>query len=407
MDEAIVRCWLEKYQPDQVFVAYSGGVDSTALLHLCSQLNTKIIALHVNHQLHRASNDWESHCLKQAQLLGVDFKTIRLTPPAKLSNIEHWARGKRYDFFDQIMSQYSNSLLLSGHHEQDQAETFLLQASRGSGISGLSGIAKEKKIKHGYLIRPFLDITKSQLQSYCIQHQLIWVEDPSNTNTDFKRNAIRAEILPKLQQYFPAINKALATSANWCQEANKLLEFYLQQDLQRLILSDGSAIDIDKLSQINPLQQKHLIKYWLKYYFNINVNPSQLHQIIKGIEKKQSNWNYRVLSLQLSIYYNQLYAKPITSKKNTEITITEVINWLKNYPLNFVPVANNITIRSRQPSDCCRYPGRSHRQKLKVIFQELKIPAPKRNQLKIVCTKEESDNIIGIYPVFVCPEYLK
>ena len=195
--------WLKIYQPDQVFIAYSGGLDSSALLYSCNQLNVKTIALHVNHQLHLSANDWEHHCQYQAELFEVDLKTIRLLPPKELKNIEHWAREKRYGFFNQIMSQYSNSLLFTGHHQQDQAEPFLLRASRGSGIKGLSGIAREKKIKHGYLIRPFINISKLELKNYCIQKGLIWIEDLSNTDTYFKRNAIRSEILPKLEQVFP------------------------------------------------------------------------------------------------------------------------------------------------------------------------------------------------------------
>ena len=407
MDDQIVQYWLEKYQPDHIFVAYSGGIDSSVLLHLCSGLATKVIALHVNHQLNSDADKWQIHCQQQAHLLDIDFKSIRLTPPPQLKNIESWARDQRYAFFDKAMSEYANSLLFTGHHRQDQGETFLLNAARGSGIRGLSGIAKEKKIKHGYLIRPFLAMKKSQLQRYCIDHQLMWVEDLSNQNIHFKRNAIRSEILPKLQQYFPEINKALAESARWCQEANKLLEYYLQQDLQRLTSSDGNTINIKPFSQFKPLQQKHIIKHWLKHYFQLNLNPSQLCQIIKGIQKKQSNWHYSVLSLHLFIYYNKLHVEKIEPKKNPEITVAEVIQWLKHYPLNVTPEAKNIIIRNRQPADRCRYPERQHPQKLKILFQELQIPAPERKKLRIVCHSDKLESIIGIYPLFVCPEYLR
>lgn len=407
MDDKILRYWTEKYKPEQILVAYSGGLDSSFLLFLCSQLNVKVIAIHVNHQLHPFSNEWEKHCQNQAELLRVNFKNIRLIPPYKLRNLEHWARIQRYSFFNYIMSKYYNSLLFTAHHQDDQAETFLLNAIRGSGISGLSGISKEHKIKRGYLIRPFLDIPKLVIKHYCVQYKLTWIEDPSNKDTRFKRNAIRYEILPKLQGYFSGISQGLAKSARWCQETKKLLELYLQQDLQKYISADGNKIKIDQLSHIETWQKKNLITCWLKNYFNTNVNSSQLHQIIRGVEQRQSNWHYRVLSLQLSVYYDQLYAQLITSNKNVEITVAKVINWLKNYPLNFLLKFNNIRIRSRQPSDYCRYPGRLHRQKLKIIYQELRIIVSKRNELKVVYNKKKPNDIIGVYPLFVCPEYLK
>ena len=407
MDDKILRYWAEKYKPEQIFVGYSGGLDSSFLLFLCSQLNVNVTAIHVNHHLHPLSNQWEKYCQNQAELLGVNFRNIRLTPPSKLRNLEHWARIQRYTFFNYIISKYCNSLLFTAHHQEDQAETFLLNAIRGSGISGLSGISKEHKIKNGYLIRPFLDIPRSVIKDYCIQYKVTWLEDPSNKDTKFKRNAIRYEILQKLQGHFSGISKGLTKSARWCQETKKLLELYLQQDLQKCISADGNTIKIDQLFHMETWQKKHLIKYWLKNYFNINVNSSQLYQIIRGVEQRQSNWQYHVLSLQLSIYYNQLRVQLITSNKQIEITLTKVIKWLDNYPLNFLLNFCNIRIRSRQPSDYCRYPGRLHRQKLKVIYQELKITVPKRNELKVIYNKKKPNDIIGIYPLFVCPEYLK
>ena len=191
-----------------VAVAWSGGVDSTALLHAVATrpAGAGVRALHVNHALQPDAVHWERHCRSVAARLGVAFEAV--AAPVAPGNVEAGARRARYGAWARMLGQ--GELLLLAHHADDQAETVLWQLATGRAPVGMP---RERPLGRGVLLRPLLGLRKETLRAYAREHGLEWVEDASNADTAYDRNFIRHEILPRLETRYPGAAEALAASA--------------------------------------------------------------------------------------------------------------------------------------------------------------------------------------------------
>ena len=210
----------------RVFVGYSGGLDSTVLLHSTVGLlgADKVCALHVNHKLQPESDQWQAHCRNQAQNLGVEFRDAQLTLSNQGRGLEDQARQYRYEFFREQLE--SGDILVLGHHIDDQAETLLYRLFRGSGARGLSAIPVQRAEGRGKLIRPFLNKPRDKLRDIALEAQLAWIEDPSNFDIGYDRNYIRSAVLPKILERWPAAKTTLARASANLASTTSLLEEY-------------------------------------------------------------------------------------------------------------------------------------------------------------------------------------
>lgn len=383
-----------------IYVAYSGGVDSTALLHLTTQLksNISIHAIHIHHGLSKNADHWLNTCQTQAADLNIEFIAHKLSPPTKRSNIENWARTERYAFFESVMQQTPNSLLLTAHHIEDQAETFLLQALRGHGLKGLAAIAKEKNFANGLLLRPFLDQKKNELIQYCQDHNLMWIEDESNQSTDFRRNALRHNIMLKLREIVPQADTTLARSAQLCAEADRLIHELLSSPLAKITMDN--RLDLTQFKTYSSLQQKELLKMWLTRH-SLYPSQAQLLQIHVGAQNMQSNWRYTLTESHLSIVKGYLLIEANTTLAPLTATEMDILHWL-NEQQQTTFTLDDLIIRPRQAGDRCRPLYRHKSQSLKIIFQEQDISAQDRTNARIITFKHSPDIIIAVYPFFVC-----
>ncbi|MDA0910121.1 MAG: tRNA lysidine(34) synthetase TilS [Proteobacteria bacterium] len=397
---ALINDVVTQHHIQHLYVAYSGGVDSTALLHLVTQLksNINIHAIHIHHGLSKNADHWLNVCQKQAAQLNIQFTAHRLSPPTKRNNIEHWARTERYAFFESVMQQTPNSLLLTAHHIEDQAETFLLQALRGNGVKGLAAIAKEKPFANGLLLRPFLDLNKSELIAYCQHHQLTWIEDESNQSTDFRRNALRHNIMPKLREILPQADATLARSAELCAEADRLIHELLAPHLAKI--TTDNHLDLIQFKVYSSLQQKQLLKIWLTKH-SLYPSQAQLLQIHAGAQSMQSNWHYTLTESHLSIVKGYLLIETNIAPTLVTATDIDILHWL-NAQQQTTFTVNDLIIRPRQAGDRCRPLYRHKSQSLKVIFQEQGISALDRTNAQIITLTTRPDHIIAVYPFFVC-----
>ena len=193
---------LDALSPEnKVFVAFSGGLDSTALLFLCNKaLKQKKIrnlqAIHINHNLSENSDKWEQHCERFCKSNNIEFKSFIIEVTKNRSSIESQARQERYKIFESLMDE--NDQILLAHHRDDVFETILLRLFRGTGVDGLSGLNEKRSLGKGEIIRPFLNLSKSDLKIYIEENNLSYVEDDTNSNNDFDRNFLRNEIIPSL-----------------------------------------------------------------------------------------------------------------------------------------------------------------------------------------------------------------
>jgi len=251
----------------RVFVAFSGGLDSSVLLHLLvSQAHTfELIPWHINHGLIENASQMERFCLEQVRGYGLEMRLDRLDLHALDSNIEAVARRQRYRLFAQ--GTRAGDCILTAHHADDQAETFILNALRGSGVAGLRGIASRRYLDEALLLRPLLGISRAQLEAYANEHELAWYNDPSNQSLRFDRNYLRQQVLPSIKTRWPGYQNALSTCSQIQSETHELLGEIALQDLAALkdaAVPDGSRLDLPGLLALSPARRKNLIRYWLE-----------------------------------------------------------------------------------------------------------------------------------------------
>ena len=252
--------------PSRYVVAYSGGLDSTVLLHALSQAGERVgapvVALHVNHALHPEAPHWERHCRDFAERLGVEFVERRIDiPPADPRGPEAAARERRYAAIAAFAEP--GDPVLTAHHEDDQAETLLLNLMRGSGAAGLAGIGGVKPLGKGLLLRPLLDVPRRQIEAYAAEHALEWCEDPSNVDSRFDRNYLRREILPAFRRRWPAVSARLAHSAGLLAEANELQGELAALDLATLG-GDPARLDLEALRLLSPPRQRNVLRHAIR-----------------------------------------------------------------------------------------------------------------------------------------------
>lgn len=257
---AVLDAYLQSRQP--VCIAYSGGRDSTVLLHLAIRVGDRPVrAVHVDHGLQPASAEWAASCVASCETLGVPLEVLSVAVPEQHSQgPEAAARAARYAALSGVLQP--DEVLLTAHHRQDQAETFVLQALRGSGPRGLAAMpvyTEQRGYKH---LRPLLDVTSESVQKVAETLKLDWSEDPSNAQLDFDRNFVRHELLPLLLQRWPGAEAAMTRASRLQAEAADLLDALARQDLG--LLEQERRVALDVLQRQQPDHQRNLMRYLLR-----------------------------------------------------------------------------------------------------------------------------------------------
>ena len=283
--ESSITCNLEKKSYDEFLIAYSGGCDSTALLYFANQIAKKnkinIRAIHVNHNLNKESKKWENHCKEFCKEINVELYIANVNIILKAGDsIEEKAREERYS---SIYSQMGKkTLMMTAHHGDDQAETFLYQLFRGSGAKGLSSMPRIKKIKKGFHLRPFLAFNKKTLEDFLELRIISYIEDQSNNDTDFSRNFIRKEIIPKIKKKWPSCASTISRSAQNISELYKLNEDLAMIDIQNFLINDIYKISIG-VRTLDKYRCNNVIRYWISKNNYRMPSAEQLHSIYSNV----------------------------------------------------------------------------------------------------------------------------
>jgi tRNA(Ile)-lysidine synthase len=250
-------------------VAFSGGRDSTVLLHALARLERgrAVVAIHVHHGLHPLANAQADHCRRFAAGLGVRFemRAVRVTGRPE-EGVEAAARRLRYEALSQ--GGGPGDCVLTAHHATDQAETFLLAALKGSGPAGLASMPRLRRLGAGWLGRPLLQVPGDSIALYAGRHGLSWVEDPSNEDTRFDRNFVRREVLPVLAPRFP-IARRLGAAADLQAEVIEVLDGLLDPLLGTLSGPVADSLDLHAL-----LAQPAVRRSWLLRRFIVRSGGS-------------------------------------------------------------------------------------------------------------------------------------
>lgn len=250
----------------RVWVAYSGGLDSTVLLHQVAQLELPDLrAMHVNHQISPNANNWQRHCEQTAKDLGIELVVETVSVEDTGKGLEEAARNQRYQVFAKHLS--IGDVMLSAHHANDQAETLLFRLMRGAGLKGLCGVPATRLIgRKTQLLRPFLGVSRAELEIWASKHKISWVEDESNDDTGIDRNYIRHQVIPNLLSRWPNAIDQIANSASLLADSQQLLDAYLEEDLKACKLRRervGESITLNVFLNFDAIRQNHLLRYWI------------------------------------------------------------------------------------------------------------------------------------------------
>ncbi len=424
LSSQIIESALDQHkQPRHVYVAYSGGVDSHVLLHLCASiklLKDKITAVYVHHGLQAEAESWAKHCEKTAEGLDVDFLVLRVNAFAKSGESpEEAARNARYTALKSLMD--SDDMLLLAQHREDQIETVLLQLFRGSGLRGLSGMPESMAFGQGVMLRPLLNVSKQTINDYARSHQLSWVEDPSNQCNDYDRNFLRNAVVPLLKQRWPAIDKTVSRSAKHCADAEVLVSEVADELFGSVFNEADKTLCIARLLEHHSHQQQLVIRHWFQRLGLKMPAQAFVGRILGQVVAASENSN-PVLSGQgynIRRYRDKLYC--VTNLSGTDLHIPKghqagkpdvkqaVQEFLQDFvwpagqsaiiigndeTLSCVPSSAGILreqwqnakveVRFRRGGEKICLPGRTGHHSLKNLFQEAGIPPWERERVPLI-----------------------
>ena len=234
-----------------LLVGYSGGLDSTALLHLLARepAHRGLRAIHVHHGLQPEADAWADHCARTCAALGIGLEIVRVQVARDTGEgLEAAARRARMAAFAQALE--NDGVLALAHHRDDQAETFLLRALRASGSDGLGAMRPWRRFGPGWLWRPLLDLPRQALVDYARAHGLDWIEDPSNASDDHDRNYLRRRVLSLLRARWPQADAALSQAAALQRETTALLDQGDRQALAAARTVDPAWLDAGRLATL-------------------------------------------------------------------------------------------------------------------------------------------------------------
>ncbi len=376
----------QRVPPGAYLVAFSGGLDSTVLLHALSRradaaAGWQIRAVHVNHGLQPAAGDWAAHCARCCAAWSVPLRVLApgQSPPA--ANLEAWAREQRYALLQQEL--LSGEVVLTAHHQRDQAETLLLNLLRGSGPPGLAAMPLERTLGRGRLLRPLLQVAHGEIEAYAQAHQLSWIEDPSNAARNFDRNFLRHDILPRLRQRFPAAERNLARSARLIGEAQRLSA--APQLLQALTRADG-GLDLLGLARLPEATRNTLLLAWLRG----QGLPAPRHRMLEQIWQQflhaaaDREPCVRWPGAQLRRYRNGLFAlptQPHTAAPNWQVSGVGRRSWPYGGMVHW-QVQGSAVITTPQGGEKILLHG--HRRRLKQLFQQTGVPPWERRRTPLL-----------------------
>ncbi|HHL2822447.1 TPA: tRNA lysidine(34) synthetase TilS [Citrobacter murliniae] len=402
---------------NQILVAFSGGLDSTVLLHQLVQWRTQhpevsLRAIHIHHGLSPHADEWVTHCESICAQWQVPLVVERVQLQDDGSGIEAQARRARYQAFEQTL--LSNEILMTAQHLDDQCETFLLALKRGSGPAGLSAMGESSPFAGTRLIRPLLTQTRDELEKWARTHALSWIEDESNQVDAYDRNFLRLRIIPLLQQRWPHFAEATARSASLCAEQESLLDELLAQDLADCVTAQG-ALRLEPLMMKSDVRRAALLRRWLAGLNAPMPSRDALERIWQEVALAREDAVPRLCfgGYEIRRYQSQLWwVKSVVGQSET------VIPWLCTKTPLVLPVGlgtvqllpdgelrkpranETVSIRFKAPG-LLHIVGRNGGRKLKKIWQEQGIPPWRRDTTPLLFY---GDTLIAAAGVFVTRE---
>jgi len=437
-----------------ILIAYSGGVDSQVLLNALvtlkssNKIQNTLRVCHVNHGLSANAEKWQQFAVQQCQIQGVELSICAVNIERKnQQSLEALARDARYRALQNTAKKLAdkNVIIMTGHHQDDQCETFLLALKRGSGLKGLSAMSPSAKLGDHLLARPLLNCSRADIEHYANIKKLTWVEDESNKETRFDRNFLRQNIIPLLTQRWPSINVAIERSSQHCQDGQALIEELAQIDLKTCLTGNDNSnepvLAVTPLLKLSSLRINNLLRYFIAQQGLLMPSREQLKQItqqLTAITDKSPHINvgdYSVRRFKEHLFITKKFVDlhdvviqlPLDISNLNKVTIVnetiKLPDGLGQLQLNLktdnfilektnnkkivqikAPVSNeHITIRFSHNNPRCLPDYRQHSRPLKKILQELNIAPWQRKRIPFIYY---NDTLVAALGLFVCKDFV-
>ena len=453
-------------------VAFSGGLDSTVLLHSVSNFLQSLrqsdstlesgmtslddvtipslSAIHINHQLQSVSDNWEQHCQSVCDDLSVPLLIKKVAVNADGKGLENAARQARYAVFESHLSACkalypdtnentsdTHSVLLMGHHANDQAETLLMRLFRGAGTSGAAAMPMQRSLGKSQIARPLLKFSRADLTTYAVQNNLNYIEDPSNTDESFDRNFVRHQVLPKLEKRWASVVTQLNRYAEHASGDAELLADLARLDLQWVDASKesdhdlnegaktaayGSSLSIAACLKLSQKRRSNLLRYWLSTHQLSMPSTAHMAQIDNLLVSPSSSAKVQLGAYRLCPYGDRLHLLSEDTLLQASQALARNISWTFGESLTINGLGTLLvcehkklgdqsdgrvglregayTIGTRHEGASFRYGGMS--RSVKKCFNEHGIPPWLRDFYPVIYA---GDEIAAIPGILVCDDY--
>lgn len=386
----------------RVLLAYSGGLDSTVLLHALAARRTRgLVAVHVHHGLQAAADGWAAAAAACCDALSVPLIVRRAAIAERdAAGPEAAAREARYALLRGEMRP--GDLLVTAHHRDDQVETVLLRLIRGVGVHGLAAIRSLSEFPPGLLWRPLLDQPRAALQAYARQHALQWIDDPHNEDPRYARSWLRQALLPGLRARFPQTDDSLARTARLAGETAGLLDELAAGD--HAGAADGAALSVSALLALSAARRHNLIRWWLtrqQFRAPFAVTLDRIDRELLAVAADAEpliHWP----GCELRRHRDRLFAMAPLAAPPPRGTWGI---WQASAPPVLPPGCGRllgamppqpIRIRSLEPGEAIRLAGQHHRKTCRNLFQAQGLPRWVRTRLPVLEVGDEARCIAGV-----------
>lgn len=390
--------------PRRYLVALSGGLDSTVLLHGLAALRSRlgrtgVAAVHVDHGLQPASEEWSRHCARLCDRLTVPCVTLAVRA-SSLPGESPEAAARRARYRSLASAMQDADMVLMAHHRNDQAETLLLQLLRGSGLRGLAAMPRCKRFGKGWLARPLLGAGREDLRLYAVAAGLQWVEDDTNFHLDIDRNYLRHAVFPVLKRRWPAVAGTFARTASHLADASHLNDALAQADLAAVAGSGANTLSVPAMLKLDQARQRNLVRFWLRG-LGLPVPPAaRLESFLATLAHARADRSPLAQwpGAELRRYRDRLYAMTALPAWDA----AKVLEWDLREPLSLGDKmlaavvtrgagiraerhgSEPVAVRFRVGGERCRPAGQRFTRDLKYLFQVYGVPPWQRSRVPLI-----------------------
>lgn len=402
-------------------IAYSGGRDSHVLLHAAASLfgdidTIELRAIHVDHALSDASASWAAHCVKTATRLGVELEVQRVRIENSGDGLEAAARTARYTAFAEFLKPGEHLLL--AQHAADQAETFLLQALRGSGPDGLASMPRKRTFASGIMARPLITCMPEALDVYAADCALDWIEDPSNQDLSFDRNFLRHEIMPLIRNRWPAAYRTLGRSAMRSAAASQTLLGVADEDLETVRMRGTNEFSVSELRSLPRERAYNALRLWVR---QSNLRLPRLQDLARVMDelvlaRQDSLGLVNVRDYEFRRHGDRLYLLPPYVAIEAfdipweapfdDLVVSDTGIVLRKQDCESqgirLPTDELVSVRSRRGGELIKLGEPAFHKAVKKLLQEASVPPWQRDRVPLLYVGER---LIAVWNVAVATDY--